>query len=48
MPKPYNLGLFMTEGQTEDFIGACDGDDEGPNMFSNGSPSEWQKIFDIP
>lgn len=46
--RPYNLALFMTEGQTEDFIGAWDGDPDNGEEFSNGSPSNWQKIFDIP
>lgn len=45
-PRPYNLALTMTEGQTEDFIGAWDGDKEG--MFNNGSPGNWQEIFDVP
>lgn len=46
--RPYNLALFMTEGQTEDFIGAWDGDPDIGEEFSNGSPSNWQKIFNIP
>jgi hypothetical protein len=46
--RPYQLSLFMTEGQTEDFIGAWDGDEENGEQFSNGSPSNWQAIFDIP
>ena len=45
-PRPLNLALTMTEGQTEDFIGAWDGKEEG--MFNNGSPANWQEIFDIP
>jgi hypothetical protein len=45
-PQPLNLALTMTEGQTEDFIGAWDGEEEG--MFNNGSPANWQEIFDIP
>ncbi len=45
-PRPYNLALTMTEGQTEDFIGAWDGEEEG--MFNNGSPANWQEIFDVP
>ncbi len=45
-PRPLNLALTMTEGQTEDFIGAWDGEEEG--MFNNGSPLDWQEIFDIP
>ena len=45
-PRPYNLALTMTEGQTEDFIVAWDGDEDG--MFNNGSPADWQEIFDIP
>ena len=45
-PRPYNLARTMTEGQTEDFIGSWDGEDDG--QFSNGSPSNWQAIFDVP
>lgn len=48
--RPYNLVCFMTEGQTEDFIGAWD-DDEDPddeNIFNAGGPCDWQLIFDIP
>lgn len=45
-PQPLNLAATMTEGQTEDFIGAWDGEEEG--MFNNGSPANWQEIFDIP
>lgn len=45
-PHPLNLALTMTEGQTEDFISAWDGGEEG--MFNNGSPADWQKIFDVP
>jgi hypothetical protein len=43
---PLNLALTMTEGQTEDFIGAWDGEEEG--MFNNGSLANWQEIFDVP
>ena len=46
--RPLQLALFMTEGQTEDFIGAWDGDEENGEQFSNGPPSNWQAIFDIP
>ena len=46
--RPYSLALFMTEGQTEDFIGSWDGDEDAGEVFSNGSPSNWQAIFDIP
>lgn len=45
-PRPYNLAATMTEGQTEDFIGAWDSDEEG--LFTSGSPSNWQHIFDVP
>jgi len=45
-PHPCNLALTMTEGQTEDFIGAWDGMKEG--IFNNGSPADWQEIFDVP
>ncbi|OOV87898.1 hypothetical protein [Oceanospirillum linum] len=46
MPRPFNLAETMTEGQTEDFIGAWDADEEG--KFTNGSPCDWQQIFDVP
>jgi len=46
MPRPFNLSATMTEGQTEDFIGAWDADEEG--KFNNGGPWDWQKIFDVP
>jgi hypothetical protein len=48
MPRPYNLAHFMTEGQTEDFIGAWDGDEDSGESFHNGGPPDWQTIFDIP
>lgn len=48
MPRPYNIQSFMTEGQVEDFIGAWDGDQDNHDEFNNGSPSNWQSIFDIP
>ena len=42
----------MTEGQTEDFIGAWDpedyDEDSDEHIFYSGSPSQWQNIFDIP
>jgi hypothetical protein len=48
-PRPYNLALFMTEGQTEDFIGAWDADDsDEADIYCSGSPCTWQDIFDIP
>lgn len=46
--RPYHLGLFMHPGQSEDFIGAWDGDEDAGEAFSNGSPSNWQAIFDVP
>jgi hypothetical protein len=46
--RPYNLALFMTEGQTEDFFGAWQGDADKGESFGNGPPSAWQAIFDIP
>ena len=46
--RPYHLGLFMHPGQSEDFIGAWDGDEDVGETFSNGSPSNWQAIFDVP
>ena len=46
MPRPFSLAATMTEGQTEDFIGVWDADEEG--MFTNGSPCDWQQIFDVP
>lgn len=45
-PRPHNLASTMTEGQIEDFFGAWDGEDKG--MFNNGSPADWQEIFDVP
>lgn len=45
-PRPYNLAATMTEGQTEDFIGAWDSDEDG--QFTNGGPCDWQRIFDVP
>lgn len=45
-PRPYSLAATMTEGQTEDFIGAWDSIEE--EKFTNGSPCAWQQIFDIP
>lgn len=46
--RPYHLGLFMHPGQAEDFIGAWDGDEDKGEIFTNGSPSNWQAIFDVP
>lgn len=46
MPRPFNLAVTMTEGQTEDFIGAWDADEE--SVFTNGGPCDWQQIFDVP
>jgi hypothetical protein len=49
--RPYNLASFMTEGQTEDFIGAWDDDENYENddsIYHGGSPCDWQDIFDIP
>lgn len=46
MPRPYNLAATMTEGQTEDFIGAWDSDED--DKFTNGGPCDWQQIFDVP
>lgn len=51
-PYPFNLQLFMTEGQVEDFIGAWDADDYDEDSdqykFYSGSPASWQDIFDVP
>jgi hypothetical protein len=46
--RPYHLGLFMHSGQSEDFIGAWDGNEDAGQPFSNGPPSNWQAIFDVP
>ncbi len=49
--RPYNLASFMTEGQTEDFIGAWDNDDSyehDGSIYHGGGPCDWQDIFDIP
>jgi len=48
MRRPYHLGFFMHPGQSEDFIGAWDGDEDAGETFSNGSSSNWQVIFDVP
>lgn len=49
---PHSIYMTMTEGQTEDFIGAWDADeddvDNEERRFYSGSPSSWQDIFDIP
>lgn len=50
-PYPSNLRCTMTEGQTEDYIGAWDNDEEfegDENIYHGGSPCDWQTIFDIP
>lgn len=48
-PFPSNIKCMMTEGQTEDYIGAWDDDDnEDPEIYHGGSPCDWQSIFDIP
>ena len=49
-PRPYNLAIFMTEGQTEDFIESWDDDsyDKDGSIYHGGSPCDWQGIFDIP
>lgn len=46
--RPYHLAAFLRPGQSEDFIGAWDGDGDMTEKFSNGSPSNWQAIFDVP
>jgi hypothetical protein len=38
----------MRPGQSEDFICAWDGDEDAGEAFSNGPPSNWQAIFDVP
>ncbi|WP_284074155.1 hypothetical protein [Acinetobacter nosocomialis] len=43
MPRPTSLNYTMTEGMTEDFIGAWDGED-GTSFSSD----DWRIIFDIP
>lgn len=49
-PIPTNILHIMTEGHTEDFFGAWDPleEDEDSELFSTGSSSSWQMIFDIP
>ncbi|MCJ8293114.1 MAG: hypothetical protein MJK15_01790 [Colwellia sp.] len=50
-PYPSNLLCTMTEGQTEDYIGAWDNDESfetDDSIYHGGSPCEWQTIFDIP
>lgn len=48
--SPSNILFMMTEGHTEDFFGAWEPDeeDESNDMFTMGSPSNWQDVFDIP
>lgn len=46
--RPYHLALFMHKGQSEDFMGAWDGDEDNGEPFSQGSPSNWQAIFEVP
>ena len=46
--RPYHLALFMHKGQSEDFMGAWDGDEENGEPFSQASPANWQAIFDVP
>ncbi|MGL5356966.1 MAG: hypothetical protein ACRDAQ_10590 [Cetobacterium sp.] len=49
-PIPTNTLHIMTEGHTENFFGAWDPleEDSDSELFSTGSPSNWQMIFDIP
>ncbi len=50
-PYPSNLLCTMTEGQTEDYIGAWDNNEEyedDGSIYHGGSPCDWQTIFDIP
>lgn len=48
-PYPSNIKCTMTEGQTEDYIGAWDHDeDDGSEIYYSGNPCDWQAIFDIP
>ena len=46
--RPYNLALFIHPGQSKDFMGAWDGDEDSGEPFSQGSPSEWPAIFEVP
>lgn len=48
--RPSNILFMMTEGHTEDFFGAWEPDeeDESKDMFTMGSPCNWQDVFDIP
>lgn len=46
--RPRHLASFMQPGQSEDFMGAWDGDGDNGEPFSQGSPSNWQAIFDVP
>ena len=45
--RPYNLANFMHAGLVEDFFDAWDGDEER-GEFSNGAPSNWTAIFEVP
>ena len=49
-PFPSNIVCSMTEGQTEDYIGAWDNDEEedDSDIYHGGGPRDWQIIFDIP
>ncbi len=50
--RPYCLSMFMTQGQTEDYIGAWEKEVEenetNEDIFSLWGPSKWQIIFNIP
>ncbi|GAA4408107.1 hypothetical protein GCM10023089_18860 [Quisquiliibacterium transsilvanicum] len=48
MPRPFHLALFLHPGQSEDFMGAWDGDEDKEQPFRTGSPSNWQAIFEVP
>jgi len=47
-PIPPNILHSMTEGHTEDFFGAWEADEDIDDIFTTGSPCDWQSIFDIP
>lgn len=46
--RPYEISSFMHKGLVEDFFGSWDGDEEKGEQFTNGGPSNWIAIFDVP
>ncbi len=46
--RPHHLALFMHPGQSEDFMGAWDGDEDNGEPFTQGTAPDWQAIFEVP